>query len=269
MQDTNSNYGLFFLMARKFYLPARQEPPYNNSHVESFVSEVCSQSANSLTVNKIGCHPSSTPSILISPEDNFANSSLWYVGVYAVGCRSLVTCATWAVDPGVNTPAGIDCGCEETRVEAVPFNITAVRVPRQGLYASLIQGSNNVTLRSPFNLHQFFTIEVNGSAAVRFSSRLRSGKGFFDVFVSDTIPYPQRAALPPENLRSEAALGNPPVSITVLKPEGEKSYVKVGVHALGSVDLVIDCSYSPPYYPLVLGRSYAGLLRQDRFSAAG
>ena len=151
----------------------------------------------------------------------------------------------------------------------MPFNITAVRVPRQGLYASLIQGSNNVTLRSPFNLHQFFTIEVNGSAAVRFSSQLRSGKGFFDVFVSDTIPYPQRAALPPENLRSEAALGNPPVSITVLKPEGEKSYVKVGVHALGSVDLVIDCSYSPPYYPLVLGRSYAGLLRQDRFSAAG
>jgi hypothetical protein len=35
------------------------------------------------------------------------------------------------------------------------------------------------------------------------------------------------------------------------------------------VDVRISIRFSPPYYPLVVGRRYAGLLREDRWSAGG
>ena len=281
--------------------------------------------------------------MLISPEDNFANSSFWYVGVYAVGCRSLEICAAWAAeyhyrfsrfdadaddlwsvqefreykavyggfstfsavsrgDGSISkseytsyaktsvggggtgcgpdwapcepsTRPGKDCGCDPASVEEVSFTLTAARVPRLGLYQMLMEGSNVVSLRSPFDAHQYFTVEVIGSAAVHFTAQtLREwsiGQGSFDLFVSNDIPYPQRASLPPESYRSESALGNPSISITVLRPEGEKSHVKVGMHSSGSVDVEVTISFSPPYFPLVLGRNYVGILRLDKFSSTG
>jgi hypothetical protein len=197
---------------------------------------------------------------------------MWYVGVYAVGCRAFLTCASWGAEP--DSRAGKDCGCDPAKVEAVPFTLTATRVHRLGLYRSLKVGRNDVVLQSPYDLHKFFLVEIHGSAAVHFQTRLQgpsnrtSGRSdIYDIFVSDEIPYPQRASLPPESLRSESVFGNPPVTITVLQPEGNTSYVKVGVHSSESVTLTIDVSLSLPYFPLVLGRSYAGLLRRDKFSS--
>ena len=231
---------------------------------------MCSQLAD--TSEDTRCYPSTSPSILLSPFDNFVNSSMWYVGVYAVGCRALLTCALWGAEP--NSRAGKDCGCDPAKVEAVPFTLTATRVPRLGLYGSLQVGHNNVILESPYDLHKFFLVEINGSAAVHFQTSLQGPRNktsgrtdIYDVFVSDEIPYPQRASLPPPSLRSEAIFGNPPVTITVLKPEENTTYVKVGVHSSESATISVVISLTLPYYPVVLGRSYAGLLRVDSFSS--
>jgi len=165
-----------------------------------------------------------------------------------------------------STRPGKDCGCDLASVEPVPFTLTATRVPRLGLYQTLVKGRNIVVLRWPYDAHQYFTVEVNGSVAVHFTTR---SKGSFDLFVSNDIPYPQRATLPPLSCRSESELGNPPISITVLRPEGEKSHVKVGMHSSGSVDVEVTVSFSPPYFPLVMGRNYAAILRLDKFSSTG
>ena len=261
-------------MARRLYLPERQDPPYNSTHIDWFSTDVCSQLTaplqSEVLMQETRCYPAINASVLLSPFDNFANSSFWYIGVYAVGCRSLQACATWAGEPDTMVADTADCGCDASNVAAVPFTLLATRVPRLGLYGKLKEGLNSISLRSPYDLHKYYTFQVNGSAAVHFDAGLlENTTGNYDLFVSDSIPYPQRAQLPPESLRSEDAQGNPRVSITVLKPEGEVSRVKVGVHSSGRVDLEIRISLSPPYYPLVLGRSYVGLLRSDRFSLAG
>ena len=327
-------------MARKSSLPERQEPPlgqapYNESHVDYFTADLCSCNTSTDKQCNEQCHPSQSPSINISPEDNFANSSFWYVGVYAVGCRSLENCAAWAAeyhyrfskfdadadalwsvqefraytaqyggtgtftvvsggDGGISkseymsyaktkvggggtrcgpawapcepsTRPGKDCGCSAS-VQPVPFTLTATRVPRLRLYQTLVEGRNVVNLRSPYDAHQYFTVEVNGSVAVHLTAR---SKGSFDLFVSNDIPYPQRATLPPTSYRSESELGNPPISISVLRPQGEKSHVKVGMHSSDSADVEVIVSFSPPYFPLVLERNYAAILRLDKFSSTG
>ena len=288
----NYTHGPFFLLARRLHLPDRVEPPpFNSSEFDWFNVDVCSQLHNTTTesstvvttttvlsldgtVNvettyKTRCYSSMNPSMTLSPFDNFANSSIWYVGIYAVGCRSMPACAPWT-SFGSTVSLGMDCGCADDtpdQVEVVPFSVTADRVARLGLYGSLAVGHNSVKLRSPYDVEKYFIVEVNGSAAVRFVGS--SAEGSFDLFVSDTIPYPQRAAMPPESLRSESRLGNPPVSITVLKPEGEISHVKVGLHSSATVTVNITITLSPPYYPLLFGRKYAGLLRQDAFSSTG
>ena len=297
---SKNDYGSLFLVARKLYLPTRRDPPpFNNSHIDWFIADVCvqqpAQTSTSTVTQEIPsfpippsgrapvgpgtrCFPTPSPSFVLSPFDNFANSSVWYVGVYAMGCRSLCHCANWCVDASTHAVLNAaDCGCPATDVVPLPFTITATRIPRLGLYGSLGIGNATVKLLSPYDLHKYFTVEVNGSVAVHISacqlnasSCQRAGAAtYFDFYVSDVIPYPQLATPPPDNLRSEAVNGNPLVSITVLEPEGVKSLIKVGVHADASVDVRISIRFSPPYYPLVVGRSYAGLLREDRWSAGG
>jgi hypothetical protein len=289
------NYGPFFLLAKRLFLPSkREETVLNASYVDWFDADICSQLHNTTTkastvtnetatinakdettkletTSKTRCYASMNPSMLLSPFDNFANSSIWYVAVYAVGCRSMLACAR-PHGMGEATHLMQDCGCQDEnpdRVEAVPFSLMTVRIPRLGMYGVLSEGQNNVTLQWPYDVDQYFIFEVNGSAAVHFKAWAGTAGGIFDLFVSDIIPYPQRAMIPPENLRSEGIFANPPVSITVLKPEGEISQVKVGVHSTSSATISIIISLSPPYYPLMMGRSYLGLLRKDKFSPTG
>jgi hypothetical protein len=92
-----------------------------------------------------------------------------------------------------------DCGCPATDVVALPFTITATRIPRLGLYGSLGLGNATVKLLSPYDLHKYFTVEVNGSVTILISacqlnasSCQRAGAAsYFDFYVSDVIPYPQ------------------------------------------------------------------------------